>query len=311
MQAFAFWELVYIAQRFEGRRKNIFEDIDRKGGSTWSQILSICLEVITGMDSRIAEYQDPNAAATKVAKQEPPIPSLPKISKPLKDGLASPGDLFNAPMSTSSRGAGFVQAVGTFAKNHGQSPPQSSPKARQLLEQAENMILTPKQKDEVAAQGHSAIFKDWMTWSLRTSLGWPFRQEFRRRITSVVLGTPYGDVGIIVDAIDAVTRFTIKSLQEDKYGNVQRDVKLIIRTFTTTIIRVETFKDTIGFHWTDVEKKQESPEVDTILAALKGGLYELVNAFADYSEDLRLSQGEMRMAREAARSVQPEMQQAK
>jgi nucleoporin NDC1 len=116
----------------------------------------------------------------------------------------------------------------------------------------------------------------------------------------VVLGSPYGDVGIIVDAVDSLTRFAVCSLKEDPYGNVQRDVPNTIRTFTATIAKLQGFKQSLGVHWTDVEKKQESPEIDTILAALKGGLQELLAAFGDYSEDLRLSQRDMREAREAA-----------
>ena len=119
-------------------------------------------------------------------------------------------------------------------------------------------------------------------------------------MAAVVLGSPYGDVGIIVDAIDSITRLAVCSLKEDPYGNVQRDVPNIIRTFTTTVAKLEDFKKRLGVHWTDVEKKQESPETDTILAALKGGLHELLAAFGDYSEDLRLSQRDMREAREAA-----------
>jgi nucleoporin NDC1 len=138
-------------------------------------------------------------------------------------------------------------------------------------------------------------------------------------MAAIVLGQPYGDVGIIVDAIDGLTRFAVCSLKEDKYGNVQRDVKLIIRTFTTTVTKLEKFKQDLGVHWTDVEKKQQSPEADAILVALKGGLSQLVEAFGDYSEDLRLSQSEMRMAREAATPapapasapVRPEMEQRK
>ena len=297
---FAFWELVYISERFEGRRKYIFEDIDRRGGSTWSQILAACLEVITGMDSRIADFRDPQAAAARAAKEEAPIPSLPKIGTPIKDGLTSPGDLFNSPTPPSSRGGGVIQAVGAFAKSHGQSPSQSSPVARKLLKEAEDVVLTPKQKQEVAVGGFSALFKDWAARYLQSAVGRPFRQEYVRRIRTVVLGSPYGDVGIIVDAIESLTRFAVKSLQEDKYGNVQRDVKLIIRTFTTTVTTLEKFKNTLEFHWTDVEKKRESPEVDVILATLRGGLDQLINVFGNYSEDLRLSQSEMRMAREAA-----------
>ena len=115
-----------------------------------------------------------------------------------------------------------------------------------------------------------------------------------------MLGSPYGDVGIIVDAIDSLTRLAVCSLQEDKYGNVQRDVKRIIQTLTMTVTKLETFKKSIGFHWTDVQAKRDSPEVDTILTALKEGLNQLIEAFGDYSEDLRLSQSEMRMARKAA-----------
>jgi nucleoporin NDC1 len=66
---------------------------------------------------------------------------------------------------------------------------------------------------------------------------------------------------------------------------------------------LEGFKQHLGTHWTDVEKKRESPEVDTIQAVLKGGLHELLGAFGDYSEDLRLSQRDMREAREAATPV--------
>jgi nucleoporin NDC1 len=122
-------------------------------------------------------------------------------------------------------------------------------------------------------------------------------------MAAVILGSPYGDVGIIVDAIDSLTRLAVCSLKEDPYGNVQRDVPKIIKTFTATIAQLEGFKQSLGMHWTDVEKKKESPEVETILAALKGGLHELLDAFQDYSADLQLSQRDMREAREAATST--------
>jgi nucleoporin NDC1 len=174
------------------------------------------------------------------------------------------------------------------------------------LTEAEDAVLTPKQREEIAKDGFSALMRDKATWFLKTHFGWAFRQEYRRKITNVVLGSPYGDVGIIVDAIDSLTRLAVCSLQEDKYGNVQRDVKKIIQTLTLTVTKLEKFKKSIGFHWTDVEKKQESPEVDTILTALKCGLNQLIEAFGNYSEDLRLSQSEMRMAREAATVPAPQ-----
>jgi nucleoporin NDC1 len=235
----------------------------------------------------------------------------------LKDGLKQPGDIFGKPPKPGSIGV-HVQAVGNFAKDHGQSPPGAlSPRSKKLLEKAEGIILTKEQKEALASQGFVGLFKDWFGWLLQTGAGKPFRQEYRRKLAAIVLGQPYGDVGVVVDAIDALTRFAACSLKEDSYGNVQRDVKLIIRTFTNTITKLERFKKSIGVHWTDVEKKQESPETDTILVALKSGLDTLIKDFGDYSEDLNLSQSEMRMAREAATPApatapaRPEMEQKK
>jgi nucleoporin NDC1 len=305
---------VYIAQQFQGRRKNIFEDIDRKGGSAWSQILAICLEVITGIDARITEFEAPTVIKKPEGEKKEEIPSLPRIGQPLKDGLKQPGDLFDATPPPKSRGAGVIQAVGSFAKAHGQSPPGPLPRNKLLelgLSKFEDIALSPKKKD-LKEKGLVGLLKNWAILILNTKAGWPFRQEYRRRVAAIVLGSPYGDVGIIVDAVDSLTRLAVCSLKEDKYGNVQRDIKLIIRTFTTTVTKLERFKKSIGFHWSDVAKKEESPEVDSILAALKDGLKELISdkAFGDYSEDLRLSQSEMRQAREAATPAKArEMQQ--
>lgn len=306
-RAFAFWELAYIAERFEGRRKAIFEDIDRKGGSAWSQILGVCLGVINGITLRIADYErPPTAPSSTTASNQTAIPGLPRLAPPVKDGLKKSGDLFGAVPRASSASQTALEAVGKYAKIHGQSPPGPlSPKTRRLMEKAEGVVLTPEQKQVMAAQGLTGIFRDWALAVIKSKLGWPFRQEYRRRIGAVVLGAPYGDVGIIVDAIDALTRLAVCSLTEDKYGNVQRDVKLIIQTLTATITQLEAFRTRIGIHWTDILANQESPEVDVVLAALKSGLGDLVAAFGDYSEDLRLSQSEMRMAREAATIAAP------
>ena len=274
----------------------IFEDIDRKEGAAWSQILAVCIDVIKGMETRISEFQAPPAVAKPAAKDETTAP-LPRLSQSLKDGLKQSGDIFTSP---NSKNKSVAQAIGSYAKAHGQSPPGPSPSARKLLARAENAVLTPEQKKKVDVNGIGALFTERALRFLQSSFGWPFRQEYRRRIAAIVLGSPYGDVGILVDAIESLTRFAAYSLAEDKYGNVQRDVKLIIQTLTSSVTKLEAFKNQLPFHWTDVEKKRESPEVDTVLTSLKGGLAELIQAFGDYSEDLRLSQSEMRLAREAA-----------
>jgi hypothetical protein len=258
----------------------------------WSQILNVCLETITKIDVRIAEYnKEPLAKPTHAVKEEP-IPELPRLGKPLKDGFEKPGDLFNSKSSSSGSSAKAVDLFDSFARSRGHASPTP---ASQRIAKIENSVISPARKD-----GLTAMFREKANWFLNTKAGWPFRQEYRRRIASVVLGSPYGETGVIVDAIDALTKLAVCSLREDSFGNVQRDVKKIIQTLTTTVNKLETFKNTIGFHWTDVEKIKECPEVDVILTVLKQSLSQLIDAFGNFSEDLRLSQSEMRMAREAA-----------
>lgn len=286
--------MVLIAQRFEGRRKAIYEDIDRQGGSTWSQILAVSLDEIGGIEKRISAFQRPAVSEVEPTLLPPRDDvRLPRLTQPLSSGIQSSDDLFTAPRSRTS---GFETNILTRNKA---SSNALSPKAKALISKAEDSVFTQEQKATKSAEGVIGLFRGNIVSVLRYSIGKPFRQEYRRTVAAVVLGQPYGDVGVIVDAVDSLTRFAVCSLNEDKYGNVQRDVKTIIQSFTNTIHLLDGFKASVKSHWTDVEGVRESPEVEKILIALRGGLKELVEAFGDYSEDLRLSQSEIRMAREA------------
>jgi nucleoporin NDC1 len=105
---------------------------------------------------------------------------------------------------------------------------------------------------------------------------------------------------VYINAAYALSQLAACSLREDKYGNVQRDVPTIIRTFTIVIKKLEMFRDEFPTHWTDLGKDRQCPEASELLAALKDGLGALVTAFSAYSSDLRLSRQDMRWAREAA-----------
>lgn len=140
---------------------------------------------------------------------------------------------------------------------------------------------------------------------LRSPFGHPFRQTLRRRACVVVLGTPYSNLSVIVDAIDALTRLAVSSLTEDSYGRVQADVPAIIRTFTNTISNLETFMQNLPVHWTDVEFSEQQggkrvEEVDVVISELRKGLKELLEAFGGYADNLGLGIREMRVARETA-----------
>ncbi|TQS37464.1 hypothetical protein Golomagni_02059 [Golovinomyces magnicellulatus] len=295
-KVFAFWELFYISHNLKLYRKSIFDDIDRVGGSSWSQIRDACLDVINDVSTRIDNYEGPSISTANISET---IPSLPRLSEPLKEGLDLPGDIFNTNSPPSSPVRGVARAVGKFAKSKGQSSPTGlSPKTKKLIQAAENIILTEKQKQAITKSSFSTILKRWVLIFLQSHLGWPFRQEYRRILATIVLGTPYGEVGLIVDAIESLARLAVCSLTEDQFGNVQRDVKVIIVTYTTSIMKLESFRNSVGIHWTDVMAVQESPETDQILNSLKLGLKNVVDAFEMYSDNLGLSQRELRIARE-------------
>ncbi|KAI9643397.1 hypothetical protein NHQ30_008016 [Ciborinia camelliae] len=310
-RAFAFWELVEIAQRYQGRRKAIFEDIDRAGGSAWSQILAACLETVNGVNQRIEEYDPKTLPPVIKVYEEQEIPDtvsyLPRLlTEPPKDEPM--GGLVSKPEPAESRSRRYLEAVGSFVKSQGElSPPDKISRSRQLSaekKKAAKEAALPTQKFQ-QPEGLQNILREQAIVILRLPIGRPFRQEYRKEIANVVLGTPYGDLGIIIDAIDSITRFSVCSLVEDKYGKVQKDIKHIVETYTKTIVKVQKFRTKMGRHWTDVEGRQESPEVDLLLAVLKSGLRELMEAFGDYSVELKINQAALRAAREAMNMAPP------
>lgn len=204
----------------------------------------------------------------------------------------------------------YLEAVGSFAKSQGElSPPDKISRSRQLKDDEKKAKTKDAQPTQFQRpEGIQSILREQVTLLLRLPIGAPFRQEYRREIASVVLGTPHGDLGIMVDAIDSITRFAVCSLLEDKYGKVQRDIKAIVETYTQTIIKLQAFRTQLGAHWTDVEGQQESPEVDLLLAVLKSGLKELVGAFGDYIVELKISQTEFRAAKEAMNMAPPRLE---
>jgi len=304
MQTFAFWELVHISQRIPQRRQLFFEDIDRIGGAMWAQVLYACLDVIQGMNTRIAVFQNPPATAPQIQPQQNNIQSLPRISTPLKQE-----NILTRPPPPSSKLEMVEANVGTMTKAYGQSPHSklipSSPLAKKYIESAKDKVLTKEQQQAISPSGLRATYNSYLMQFLRSPFGQPFRHTLRRRACSVVLGTPYSQLSIIIDAIDSLTRLAISSLTEDSYGKVQNDVPVIIRTFTNTISRLTAFKQNLPVHWTDVDFQEEKggrqiEEVDMVISSLRSGLKELLEAFGGYADNLGLGIGEMRIAREVA-----------
>ncbi|KAI9788830.1 MAG: hypothetical protein M1835_002054 [Candelina submexicana] len=304
-KTFAFWELIHISQCFPVRRKSFFEDIDRPGGPTWTQILNACLDIIQGVNNRVTEFQNPPASGPPPGQQQGNPQPLPRLTGPLNEG-----NIFTSSPPPTNRRERVQAGIGNATKSIKQrqtaqgSQSPLSPKVKGLLTNSANKVMTKERQEAFSLSTMKNHIYSYINQFLRSPLGGPFRQTLDRRAAVVVLGTPYGDLGTIMDAIDSVTRLAISSLTEDPYGKVQADVPTIIRTFMRSIPHLEAFKQNLQPHWTDVEYTEERSrkidEVDIIIGSLRGGLREVLRAFGEYAENLGLGVGEMRVAREIA-----------
>ncbi|KAK7755622.1 hypothetical protein SLS62_002231 [Diatrype stigma] len=297
-QAFAFQELACIVRDFEDRRKSIFEDIDRRDGPIWSQLYAVCLNLIQSIEQRIDDYRNPPAppVVPQQGQTQPPGPQQRAAQAPSNDDVWQP-----AATSKGFRGS-IRKAIGNV-KITGKTPAEVlGPEAKRISLEARDQLLTPEQKEALTTEGLNGAFQYLALRIIRIPyLGDFFQQKFPRRITKVILGTPYGEPSLYVNAAFILSELAVCSLTEDQFGNVQRDVPTIIRTFTSVIRKLEQFRDELPGHWTDMAQDKTCEELHDLLLSLKVGLGRLIEAFGTYSADLRLSRADMRLAREAAR----------
>jgi nucleoporin NDC1 len=268
VKTFAFWEMAIIAQNHPDRRKAIFTDIDRPSGPIWTEMLEAALKVLQQADERLIP-PTPEAAPSDEVQT---IDSLPHIIPETRGG-----DVI-APATPSRRNLVAKLAV-AGAKRLGTTPEPWRPK----LDEAVKLIESSKAAGKAAA----AEIK-------QSPVAWLFTSSTASTVNATVLGSPYGNAAILVDAIELVTRMLVSSLQEDLYGNAMRGVPAAVRQFTTTITLIETFMDDKALRDGTVF------EVDIILARLKAGLAELLAAFQNFLSETALGIAELNAAKKAS-----------
>ncbi|KAI5249997.1 hypothetical protein E4T42_05103 [Aureobasidium subglaciale] len=305
----AFWELAMITQKFDARRKTLFGELDRKGGSTWSQVSGICLVEIQSVIQRI---QDSQGAVAHTPEQPPkPLQTLPKISsRPVKEDA-----IFRAPAPPSTGLQAFENSVGLVARSYGQSHGATnpiSPRAQKLLGYGADRILTKEQQEQLGRAGMVNNANGLISWFIGTPLGMPFRQPFARRVNAVVFGVPFSTGAILTNAVRAICGLAVSSLKEDNLGQVQKDISTIVRTLIITTQQIQLFVQNLPPHWTDryFNGNRQVAEVEELLAVLRDGLHEIVVTFGEYAGNLGLSKSEMMIARDLA-GRGPEMESVK
>ncbi|KAL2867909.1 nucleoporin NDC1 [Aspergillus lucknowensis] len=327
VRAFAFWELCFISQQFPERRKAIFNDIDREGGSAWAQILESSTEIIKGISTRINEEKPalPSSKPSSDEKSELVIHTLPRLTdSPKTDNIFA-----SSPKPTTTQGKlgeGFSKTL----RSLGESPdwtPKARARARDAFDRASSIVLSPERKQKLLGSQDIKLLTGTslskpetihpvLARILRSPAGLLIRQTYARRLSGIVLGTPTTSLSSIIDSIESLTRLLIASLQEDPYGKVQVDVPGVARLLTETTVALEQFAHGgLDIHWTDANFPPSSnptaqaearriPDVELVIATLKGSLASLLVAFKPYYKDVGLVGKDLRLAREAAGVVE-------
>jgi nucleoporin NDC1 len=287
LQTMAFWELAYISQSFEIRRKAIYQEIDRDSGSTWAQLLTLCLNEVKAIQTRIKVFQGALPARPTPEPARPVGDYQHGVKPPKSDNVITP-----VKQDPSLRGLAKSR-INNFVKTQGSHPGASNPAKRIIdkgaLEIRDRANLQPRViRDRVG--GYAAVF-------LQSRAGAPFRQTFQRRVTAVVCGSPYSRLSIISDAITAISKLGAHSISEDQPGQVQKDIPALARNLAEALRDIEAFLASTEPHWTDVEfqevHRRSAVEVESVIESLRDGLEELLRAFGEYFGSMDVSTAEV------------------
>jgi len=308
-KTFAFWELYLICTQFDARRKTIFNEVDRKTGSTWVQMSTACLGEIEAICSRIRDSQDPEGRAKMAAEELARKQQEHLIGHPQTEPMGLPsianrgvqdGEVF------AKQSSSFAQNVGNLARSIGQSPNAHnplSPRARRALEWGTDRVLSKEQQAQLSRQALGKETNAYVLSFLQSPVGIPFRKTFTRLANAVVFGVPRSNRVNIVHAIRSLTSLVLASLKEDDYGQAAKDVPAIIRTYTGTIGEIQNFLAVLEPSWTDVEfdprRSRQVQEITDLVQELRNGLEQMLLAFGEYANSLGLTRREVRDAKEA------------
>ncbi|RCI14299.1 hypothetical protein L249_6086 [Ophiocordyceps polyrhachis-furcata BCC 54312] len=294
IQSFAMWELALISKDFDARRQAIFRDIDRKDGPMWTQICAVCMELLLSIEQRVDQFERPETTAVTPPAE---VPVRQRVSAPLRDEPI---------MNQTNRSYGLIGGVEKVWDQMGRAPgstPASelSPLAKKTWKDAKDRILSKEQQEALRPEHIRSGLSHWAAGFVDVpGLGCLLRQDAGTQLAAVVLGTPYAEPTVYINAVEALCQLAVHSLAEDEFGVVQRDVASVVRIMTAVTGKVEGLKRRFPNHWTFAGRTPESPAVDAITEALRTGLDRLVTTFEPYSSDLGLSRGDVRLAKEAA-----------
>ncbi|CUS09590.1 unnamed protein product [Tuber aestivum] len=274
-QMLAFWELAYLSQNSAARRKAIYTDINRKPANIFEQILNQALSVLGEIDLKLADVGKP-PAPTAVISITPSSTAASTIPSPPPIPMSPISPLLTSPTSPTRK---FLEGV--------QSKDGSTPTLQHVIQK---LPYQPPSIAEVEASATKS-FKSKMEPFLSSPWGSMFRQSIHATTSQLL-----PNVGLQINAVQAISRLVTSSLMEDEFGIVQRHASTLLASFISTMGTLEKYLASPPISWTDVEaiQKQEKGELNLVephllLSALKEGFKDMATAYAPHIEKMQLS----------------------
>lgn len=253
----AFQELAYIAFNKQERRISIFADIERKP-PIWESIRQECLKLLTDITTQLVKKPETFSAKPVTTGSRPAIANVGVIP---------------------------IKTANVFAykpRPHlvdGLQDPNATASAEALA--AVSKIQT---KFESTSKKYSRFFENL----LDSDLGYPFRFTVERRARKLIPNPMQVSTGIL-----ALATLICKSLSEDQYGTVQKDVPLVLSCLCDVSQALQNFINHPPVHWSN-NKEKEVPEfklehVRNVLDAVEESFEMIVVAFFDFLPNLHVS----------------------
>lgn len=255
----AFQELALIAFNKKDRRISIFADIDRKV-TIWAGIKAECVGLLN----------DINTQLKKKAKKEEAKPVVPTKEEKLNSAGVIP-----------------IRDTNVFA-NKAQS--------HTIIENLQDKNASTSKEvisavEQVKTQTYSRFksYSKYVDSILDSPLGSFLRFTVERRARLLLPNPILTSTGVL-----ALATLVCKSMEEDQYGTVQKDIPEILAKLAQTSTGLKNFIDNPPVHWSNKQEKlQKTPhaleDARNVLEAIDSSFEQIVIAFYDYLPSLNLS----------------------
>lgn len=288
---FAWWELLYIAEHLESRRKSIFADVDTDR-VIWDEISA---QIVALLTAHIGVLQKSTKELVKAPKNEQAAKEgalkeihLSSTAEILKGHLSSEVDhdvfgdpkkvdvqpptktnLFKPQSALEKKLAGIVSRLETDSHARADSMRHKLSEWRKLLAQK---------------------YTQWLEWLLQTEVGHFFLHTVERKVGQLIQNRQTTAL-----AMRGVARMITHSLKEDEHGYVQATVGKTLKLLDDYATLLEALIKTPPVDKLDVRVKQHEKAPDlsvarSMLSEVNSAFIEIAQEFEPYYENLGVNQ---------------------